>query len=266
MDFSKYPLQKVLHILAAVIPGFVALWIHDVAAPGSFGWLWSSNLLGYRTKLSVALLAMLLVGTTINTLVNMVLGAVGGVLGGANGRHAAPDTAPWRDLTWRGALSKVLLDAAPANTAFWFARLAELKKEQVNLLTSEPQKTLALAKLESERLQNLREDMEWERWYRHYHFVLLNPSESDIVFYVQRGLQFNLETASLYALVSLLFVPGIRHWWLVAPATFWAFGLITYEIYGVHKALNMWSTLDRQITYLTERACGSSKTGADAQR
>lgn len=265
MDLSKYPLQKLLHIVAAVIPGFVALWIHELAAPGSFGWLWTSNSLGYRTKLCIALLAMLLTGTTINTLVNMVLGAIGGAVGGARARATAPDTAPWRDSSWRAALSKLLQDAAPANTSFWFPRLYELKTQQVTIDTPEPQRGLALSKLERERLQNLSEDMEWERWYRQYHLALLQPSESDIVFYVQRGLQFNLQTASLYALASLAFVPEIRHWWVLVPALFWAVGLAGQEFYGVQNALNMWSTLDRQITYLAELGRSSAKPSTPEQ-
>lgn len=262
MDFSKYPLDKLLHIIAAVIPGFIALWVYQVAVPGAFRWFWSFGSLGYRTKVALVLVVALLAGTTLNTLVNMLLGGIGGAIGGAR-NHAGtrPETAPWRDPAWRAALSKIL-PAPPKDTPFLFPRMYELRKQQVLDSVPPEGQRLVLLKLEAERLQSVREDMDWERWYQHYHLAVLRPSEADAVFYVQRGLQFNLETASLYVLASVAFVPGVRHWWCVAPAVFWAAALVATEWKGVVEALNHWSTLDRQITYLTELARAANKAAA----
>jgi hypothetical protein len=257
MDISKYPLEKVLHIIAGVIPGLVVLWIYRVALPGAYDWFWSVGMLGYRTKLVIVLTVALLIGTTVNTLVNTILYCVGFTFGRLQQESQAPEIAPWRDPTWRAALSKVL-STPPRDTQFWFSQLYQFKQQVTESLPVD-QRSLALLQLETERLENVREDTEWKRWYEHYHMVVLQPSESDFVFYVQRGLQFNLETASLYALVSLPFVPGIRHWWCIGPALFWVLALVANEIGTTQNAINKWSTLDRQITYLTELARGEPK-------
>ena len=252
MDFSKYRLEKLLHIVAGVIPGFVALSIYGAAVPGAFRWFWILGTVGYRTKLALAALVALLAGTTINTIVNVILYTVGYTAGSllAHKQVGAPDVAPWRDPTWRAALSKVL-DTPPKDTQFWWSGLYEFKKKQIEPLSG-PQKEIALTGLEMERLQNLREDSEWHRWYNHYHQAVLQPSETDVVFYVQRGLHFNLETASVYALASMPFVAAIRHWWCICPALFWFVALVLSEFGSAKNITDRWATLDRQITFLSQ--------------
>jgi len=250
MDLSKYPLEKLLHVVGGVIPGFVALLIYRTAVPGSFSWFSALGSLGYRTKLGIVLLVALLIGSTINAFVSSFLGGIGGAVGGVTNKpHYAVKVAPWRDPTWRVALSKVLSDP-PKDTQLWADWVYEMKRKAVESIPA-AERGLALTKLESERLQNQREDWEWARWYEHYHMAVLQPSENDVLFHVQRGLHFNLETASLYALVSLFFVPAMRHWWCTLPACFWVFLLVVFEINGARSVMDKWSTLDRQITHLS---------------
>lgn len=264
MDLSKYPLEKLLHIVASVIPGFVVLVIYHAAVPNSFTGFWSMGSVGYRTRLSIVLLLALVVGSTVNAIVNSLLGGIGGAVGAYTYKHHyMVEFAPWRDPTWRAALSKVLREP-PKNTLLWPDWFYEMKRKAAESAPGGPN-ALALTQVDSEMLQNRREDREWARWYEHYHTAVLQPRENDVVYYVQRGLQFNLQTASLYTLVSLFFVPAIRHWWCVLPASIWVALLIGSEVYGAKNVMNKWSTLDLQITHLTEvgRIAPGSQTGAN---
>ncbi len=85
MDLSKYPLEKLLYFVAGVIPGFVALLIFHVAAPGSFGWFFSLGFLGYRTKVALVVLTAFVVGNSMTRFLSGFLGAIGGAIGGAVG-------------------------------------------------------------------------------------------------------------------------------------------------------------------------------------
>jgi len=117
----------------------------------------------------------------------------------------------------------------------------------------EDQRLAATTSLELERLINQSEDADWNRWYRYYHSLILFPSERDFLFEVQRGIHFNLQAAALYVLLSAWFVPAVRVWWCML-LSFWSFVLIVEEWSGSQNAANLWSTLDRQITYLSELA------------
>ncbi len=75
MDLSKYPIHKLLYVVASVIPGFSALLIYRAAVPHCFDWFFSLGSLGYRTKVGIVLLTALLIGSTVTRL---VAGLVGG--------------------------------------------------------------------------------------------------------------------------------------------------------------------------------------------
>src|SRR5258707_589380 len=65
MNLSKYPLEKVFFFLAGIIPGFVALLIFQLAAPGTFGWFFTLGFLGYKTKLGLILLSAFIIGNSL---------------------------------------------------------------------------------------------------------------------------------------------------------------------------------------------------------
>jgi hypothetical protein len=109
MDLSRYPIDKLFHLAAGVIPGFAALLIFQLAHPGAFAWFFSLGFLGYKTVLSLALLACFVVGNTITTFLSAFLGGLGGMLGQTKRRppYRPPqtfETAPLRDPLWRTAL------------------------------------------------------------------------------------------------------------------------------------------------------------------
>ena len=251
MDLSKYQLEKLMYPAAGIIPGFAALLTYRVAQPKAFTWFFSLGFLGYRTKVGIVLLTALLIGKTLTSLVGAVLGGIGGAIGvsWAKPPHAV-EVAPWRNPTWRAALSKVLPEPLK-DTQLWQEWFHEWKLREIDSLL-ESQRPLALAQLQSDRLVNQGEDAEWARWYRHYHKLVLAPPDEDVLYYVHRGLSFNLQVAALYVLISLFFVPALRTWWCILPASFWAVSLVGQEVAGFQEMAEWWSTFDKQITYLTE--------------
>lgn len=81
MDLPKFPFEKIFYFAAGIIPGFVALLIYQLGVPGSFVWFFTLGFLGYRTKLSLILLAGFIIGNSMTTFLNSLLGAAGGAYG-----------------------------------------------------------------------------------------------------------------------------------------------------------------------------------------
>jgi hypothetical protein len=251
MDLSKYPLDKLVYFIAGIIPGFVALLIYRVAVPGSFGWFFVLNFLGYKTKLSIVLLTAFIVGNSMTQFLSSILGAAGGVIGAV--RYQPPHSyavAPWRDPRWRIALKNHLQTQAPKDTQLMSQDLFIMMRAAVNNLP-EAQRPGALVKLEGDKLDTEINDHSWADWYDHFHkIVLLDQEKRDFQWHVYQGLGFNLEAAALYVLISALFVPSVRHWWCILPACMWVLVLFAREYTGVHKVLNKWLSLSDQIKYL----------------
>jgi hypothetical protein len=253
MDWSKYPFEKLFFFIAGVIPGFIALLVFECAAPGSFKWFVALGFLGYRTKLAVILLTAFVIGNSMTTLLYKLLGAIGGAIGGYVG-YKPPhsyDVAPWRDPGWRGVLKNYLGPDAPDDTWPMRKDLYDFRVQQISVQPP-AQQVGALAALNLEKLKTERDDTDWARWYDQYHRTVLKPEDTDMVFHFQRGLNFNLETAAIYLLVSMIIVPQLRHWWTILPACFWTVSLMLEEVYSFRQMTNKWSTLNTQITYLSE--------------
>jgi hypothetical protein len=267
MDLSKYPLEKLLYVVAGVIPGFVALLIYYVAEPNSFSWFFSLGFLGYRTKLALVVLTAFVIGNSMTRFLSGIFGAFGGAIGGAVGGQPpyALELAPWRDPTWRAALSKVLGRHAPNDTQLFTKWFYDSKLQEIEFLP-EANRPLEITKLEIAKLENQRQDGEWARWYRYYHNLILQPPDRDFLFHVQKGLNFNLQTAAVYVLVSSAIVPGIRRWWCILPALLWTLLLLAEEYWSLRSWADSWSTLDKQITYLTELGRSAGTPPSEMQK
>jgi hypothetical protein len=257
MDLSKYPLEKFFFFVAGIIPGFVALLIFQLAAPGSFAWFFSLGFLGYKTKLGVILLAAFVIGNSLTTFLNSLLGAMGGALGGMMVTQPySPSyllqTAPWRDLRWRFALKTYLHGEVPNNTIPMADEVFNLKRETINLLP-EADRPKALVDLGNERYATQFDDLQWSQWYDHYHgLVLFGRSKWEPQQHVMHGLVFNLETTAVYVLFSALVVSSVRHWWCLAPASFWLLILVAQQYDSLRKFRDPWASLSDQIEYLSE--------------
>ena len=251
MDFSKYPLERFFYFIAGIIPGLVALLI---SAPGSVRWFLGLTFLGYRTKLSLIALVAFVVGNSLTAFLTALLGSLGGAYGAVVGMrpYEAPSTypiAPWRDPRWRSVLKKRLGAQTPNDTVLHSPELFSLKLRAVELIP-EGQRAVALAELNLEKTRTEIDDSNWAQWYDHYRGIVYQPKNPDPVVQVRHGLGFNLETTSLYVLVSAVFVPSLRHWWCILPSCLWILILIAQEYSGVKRFTNIWSTLSDQINYL----------------
>jgi hypothetical protein len=256
MDLSKYPIEKLFYFVAGIIPGFIALLIFNLVTPGSFGWFFTLGFLGYKTKLSLILLTAFVVGNSMTTFLTSLLGAIGGAIGArvAQQPYKPPysyDVAPWREPTWRAVLRNRLKEQTPKDTRPMSQELLELKRKGIDLLP-EAQREAAHASLNLEKFDADIDDGNWSRWYDHYHEVVLNPEKRDLQWFVQTGLSFNLETAAPYVIVSVPFVPAVRHSWCIWPAAFWVVLLIAQSYSESIRYNNKWSTLSAQIRYLSE--------------
>jgi len=252
MDLSKYPLEKLVQFAAGVLPGIVALLIFEQATPGSFGWFFSLGFLGYKTKLSLIVLAAFVIGNTMGVFLNERVGWTIGYLIG--NRLYTPshsyDIAPWRDPTWRGLLKNRLGAQAPNDSRLMSQEIFDVRQKTLDHLP-EVQRLSALADLATERMNAVIDDANWERLYDHYHQIVLQPDDRDFVWHVRNGLNFNLQVVSLYVLISALVVPGVRRWWCILPACMWVLDLIAELFWGVRRFLDKWSTLSEQIRYLS---------------
>jgi hypothetical protein len=256
MELSKYPVEKVFFFVAGIIPGFVALLIFHLAAPGSFGWFFTLPLLGYKTKLIVILLAAFISGNSLTTFLNFLLQMGGGFIGVrlAKKPFQSPETlklAPWRDMRWRVALRSRLGAQAPKDTTLIGEAILNLRRQTIDLMP-EAERPMALAKLTCERLDAEMDELKWAGWYDHYHQIVLTSRDRwDVQRHVMHGLNFNLETAALYALASVPLVPALRHWWCILPASIWILILVGEQYGSVSRYLDQWTTLTEQIEILS---------------
>ena len=249
MDLSKYPLDKLLYVVGArIVPGVTALLIFGLAGPHSFAWFFSLAFLGYRTKIVIALVVALLIGSSIVRMVSFVLGAIGGASVQAGISLRMHTTLLLGEIRPGAQRCSRALREPPKDTLLWAAWFWNQKVAAIDSLP-EPERPLARTRLELEKLANQAEDAEWFRWYQHYHRLVLAPRDEDFLFHVQRGLHFNLQAAAVYVLVSMWFVPTIRVWWCVLLSCFWTVTLLAEEAVGVRNALNWWFSLDQQITH-----------------
>jgi hypothetical protein len=258
MEILKYPVEKIFYFVAGIIPGFVALWVFDLAHPGSFGRFLAIESLGYKTKLAIILVIAFVIGNSMTTFVSRLLAALGGAFGAVAAQrpyqppHSFP-VAPWRDRRWRTVLKNYLGSQAPNDTSPMSEQILEQRRKMAELLP-ESNRPLEFGKLNLEKINADIEDGKWAEWYDHYHqIVILDRHGRDVEWYVQRGLSFNLETAALYIVMSSFLVPGTRRWWWLLPSYFWVSIFVANQYSSLHQATNKWSTLSEQIKYLSEQ-------------
>ena len=261
MDLLKYPLEKLFYFVAGVIPGFVALLIFELVAPGSFRWFFALGFLGYRTKLGLIILACFVVGNSMTAFLSGLLGGVGGAVGAvmAQRPYRPPhfyDVAPWRDSRWRTLVKNRLGAQAPNDTRLISQAVFDLRRKRVEYLPKEEQ-LAALAGLDLEKLKTEGDDGDWAQWYDHFHQIVLQPDSRDFISYVRTGLNFNLETAALYVLVSAAVVRNLRHWWCILPACMWVLILVAEFYWGWQRFTDKWLTLSEQIKYLAGEGRGT---------
>ena len=255
MDLSKYPVDKLFHFAAGIIPGFIALLIFQIAHPGVFSWFFALGFFGYKTTLTLIVLTCFLVGNSFTTFLSAFLGGLGGMLGAISAQKPYKPShtylvAPWRDPLWRTALKTFLGTNAPKDTQLMSPETFDLRRQMLEQFPN-IQEPMALSELGLEKLNLEIEDGRWERWYDHYHRIVLLSANRDFLFHVRTGFNFSMEAAGLYVVIGSLLVPAVRHWWALIPASGWVL-LGVAEVYAqLRNFSNKWSTLSDQIEYLS---------------
>lgn len=258
MDLSKYPLHELFQFIAAIVPGFAALLIYQAAHPAAFAWFFSLQLVGYKTALTLIVLAAFIVGYTITTFLVSLLGVIAGVIGGVAVVQSRPahsfKVAPWRDRRWRDAAKKVLGADAPDDTLVIPQESFEFRRKLLESYRDKNKAAEDLVALEQEKLNSEIDDSKWKDVYEHFHEIILSQLPADeFTFHIRTGLNFNLEAAGLYVLVSAMIVPAVRHWWSIVPACVWVLLAIAENYMQIKNYLNKWSTLAAQIRYLSQK-------------
>jgi len=160
------------------------------------------------------------------------------------------DVAPWRDPRWRTLVKNRLGAQTPNDTLPMSQEIYDVRLKMIELRPVE-QRQMAIADLQAERIASYMDDGKWEQWYDHYHQIVLQQRDPDVDPHVRTGLNFNLQTAALYVLISAIVVPRVRHWWCVLPACLW-FLILLAEIYWAWKRFSdKWYTLSDQLKYLS---------------
>lgn len=255
MDVSKYPLERLFYFAAGVIPGFTALLIYQVTAPGSFQWFFTLGFLGYKTKLTLMLVAAFIVGNCMNTFLGSLTGAIGGAVGAILAQRplkssTASEIAPWRDTRWRSLAKKQLGVHAPDDTNLMSTQIFNQRCELAKLSNPDRQ-SIALMELAVEKGKTELDDLKWESWYDHYHQIILNPENIAVEWYVQNGFSANMQTTAVYVLISVAIIPSLRRWWCILPSIMWIL-IGVAQAYSIYKRFSdKWSTLSDQIKYLS---------------
>jgi hypothetical protein len=253
MDLSRYPLERIFHFAAGVIPGCVVFLVFEAAHPGSLIWFFGLGFLGYRTKLAAILLAAFVLGNTLTAFLNFLGRVVGMAIGYVTPSKPSDsyDVAPWRDPGWRALVREVIGPAAPDDTQLITQELYGLRVKQTELLP-ESQRPDALVALIQERIQSVMNDDRWRHWYDHYHQIIVLQADHSFESYVRMGLNSNLQAGALYILIAATLVPEIRRWPYILPACLWV-AIFAGEFYeALTRYANRWSTLQEQLAYLSE--------------
>lgn len=264
VDLSKYPIEKLFHFAAGVIPGGVVLLVLEVVSPGKFSWFFSLPFLGYRTKLGLILLAAFVIGNSMTAFLTALLGGIGGAIGAAtpmrpNKLPFINVVAPWHDLRWRALVKNRLKADAPKDTFPMSKDIYDIRLKMIEF-KPEPERAGAILELNNELFAGNVEDGKWEQWYDHFHRIILQRTSSDAEQYVRTGLNFNLEAASLFLLFCVIAVPRIRHWWCILPASLWVLMLCLETYWGIVRSSNKWFTLGDQLKYLSETEADAAGT------
>jgi hypothetical protein len=260
MDLSKYLLEKILHYVAGVIPGIIALVLFECVAPGALRGIFNNGFLGYRTTVALTLLLAFIIGNTLSTCLSIILIVFVSVMAAITvairerqsykDRHAY-DPAPWRDPKWRALAKKHLGDRAPNDTLLEPRKAFDFRRRLQEILP-EKARTVSIPEMDAQRNNLEQDDQNWAYWYQHHHDLVIQEEDRSFESYVRKGLVFNFETAAVFLIVCSFCVPSVRHWWVLVPASAWIVYMLL-EMFGEYaKRINNWSMFAEQIKFLSK--------------
>ena len=78
----------------------------------------------------------------------------------------------------------------------------------------------------------------------------MNPTERSVEWHIHYGLAFNLFTAALYILGSMVVLPMLRTWWCYSFCLVWIAVVAVAVSQWLWGFTHPWSTYSRQLAYL----------------
>ncbi len=266
MNSIKVPLEHLFGFLVSIIPGSVALFVMHIHHPEFINQIWLNGNLGYQTKLVLTALASFLLGWTLSFNFRIYLGAIGGAIGGIVGTARSkqkedPHTPkPWRSAIWRTLLSSYLGKASPENIDFIEDATVKYRMDLASSLP-EPDRTKTTNIISSEKLKSNLNDLQWQSWWDHLHqSIFFKPP--DPVAKLEETLRHDFQVASMVILVSMIFTPILRSWWLFAISLAWLFQLVFDLLLAISSIYNPWLSFNRQLDFLREQISAGQSPGS----
>jgi hypothetical protein len=158
------------------------------------------------------------------------------------------ESKPWQSSNWRALMSATYDKAVPENIPFIYDETVAIQIEAANL-SPEPERSRRLAEVRSNKSRADLNDLEWKEWWRHLHGVTVHRLD-DPVTILADSLAYNLNSASFVILFTVPFTPLLRHWWLIAMCSFWAFQFIAKSYSDFARYLNPWASYTKQMEHL----------------
>ena len=256
MQEFEYPLDKMFHFVAGVVPGAAVLLLRFQSQPALCLRIAYDPFLGYKTKLCIFVLFCFVIGNAITTVLGGFVGAFAGALGALSQRFSASRTdsaAPWRDRRWRKVALLNLQERAPADTTLITEELYLLRSAAFESLPPE-QRRMENYSLSMERLRTQRDDREWASWYEQLHFQVLQEQEDDFTVRITSGFSSNITATALVVIIGMIVKSTARPHWLCGACVLWIAFAVVRVVAELYRISNPWSTIDKQIARLHNRA------------
>jgi hypothetical protein len=260
MEWIK-SVERFLRFLTSLIPGSAIFIVFLIHSPRTIEKVWAAPSLGYQSKVALILAAMFAAGWTLTAFLNAIGGAIGGAFG-ANSKdetQSTDATMPWFNRNWRARVAKYLAEAAPKDLDPVFDEVFQQELAFAEKFP-EPDRSSRISDAYGRRSLAALNALQWKGWWSHYHVVALNDTNPDSL------IAFNLAdafaSASLVILVSAIWTPSFRHWWILGAASFWVVLLVTRVYATVKQYENPWSSFGKQMELLQNRL--RDKAAADS--
>lgn len=238
MDWAKL-IDKFYKYIFSVIPGSVVLAVGVLNHPKLWDSYWNMGYLGYQTKLVMLILVTMILGSTVDSLAGAVMGGITGGVGsyraekarqeaaaaaaGQASSQAAAVVAYWRDPSWRNLVTAYMGKAAPENLHA-FVDQNELD-QAMDLAGKLPQPEQAQEMGKIARRANAailqQNDETWMAYWNHLHAVTTPKVDSRTQEAFQLVAAFG--GASWVVVLSALWTPQVRHWWILLPCIYFVF-------------------------------------------
>lgn len=264
LDFGKLPVEKAVHLLTKVLPGFALLFLYNSKVPGTVSHALSLPFLGYATRIWLLVAICFTLGYSLSTVLKTVISAAAGALGAlwaswARRRHPYNyQIAPWRDSNWRSAYKSRFGPDAPKDITLVLplnaAQLLEMSQPLPPNLGNQQhlaeQITMQINSDLKAAIDAITNDIEWRMCYERIKLKVVFDQPLEAIEEVMGGLDSDFSLASALVLLGTAISPQFRAWWLLAPAIGWLIVSVLRFCAKAYQFAQPWNTLTAQIDLL----------------